>query len=128
MYNLDVEIKPDNVEYEVVEYLNGSTSLQGEITTTYDTLKGLFGNPSFDTGDPYEKVQTEWCIEGKVFFKDEYGEVDNEYVNATVYNWKTGGATPTGEYDWHIGGNSYDSVELVRAIIEGEVKPYFNLD
>ena len=127
MYNLDVEIKPDNVEYEVVEYLNGSTSLQGEITTTYDTLKGLFGKPSFDTGDPYEKVQTEWCIEGKVFFKDEYGEVDNEYVNATVYNWKTGGATPTGEYDWHIGGNSYDSVELVRAIIEGEVKPYFNL-
>lgn len=127
MYN-DVEIKPDNVEYEVVEYLNGSTCLQGEITTTYDVLRGLFGKPSFDTGDPYEKVQTEWCIEGKVFFTDEDGEIDNEYVSATVYNWKTGGSTPIGEYDWHIGGNSYDSVELVRAIIEGEVKPYFNLD
>ena len=127
MYN-NVEIKPDNVEYEVVEYLNGSTCLQGEVTTTYDTLKGLFGKPSFDTGDPYEKVQTEWCIEGKVFFTDEDGEVDNEYVTATVYNWKTGGSTPTNEYDWHIGGNSYDSVELVRAIIEGEVKPYINLD
>ena len=128
MYNLDAEITPETVEYSVVEYLNESTCLQGEVNTTYDKLKDLFGKPSFDTGDPYEKVQTEWCIEGKVFFKDEYGEVDNEYVNATVYNWKTGGSTPIGEYDWHIGGSSYDSVELVRAIIEGEVKPYFNLD
>ena len=128
MYNLDAEITSENIEYEVVEYLNSSTSLQGEINTTYDKLIDLFGKPTFDTGDPYEKVQTEWCIEGKVFFKDEYGETDNEYVNATVYNWKTGGRTPTEDYDWHIGGNSYDSVDLIRAIIEGEVKPEYNLD
>ena len=128
MYNLDVEIKPDNVEYEVVEYLNGSTSLQGEITTTYDTLKGLFGKPSFDTGDPYEKVQTEWCIQGKVFFKDEDGEIDYEYVEATVYNWKTGGSTPTDEYQWHVGGHDYEAVDFVDAIIKGKIEPYFNLD
>ena len=66
--------------------------------------------------------------QGKVFFKDEEGEIDNEYVRASVYNWKSGGRTPTEEYDWHIGGDNYDSVELVQAIVNGEIKPYFNLD
>ncbi len=122
------EIKSEDVEYEIVESFFGSTSYQGEVTTEYHKLRELFGKPSYDTGDPDEKVQTCWYIEGKVFFKDEDGEIDNEYVRASVYNWKSGGRTPVGEYDWHIGGDSYDSVELVHAIINGEIKPYLNLD
>ena len=123
------EIKPEDCEYEVVEHLNRSTSLQGYTDpVTYYDLKTLFGKPSFDTGDPYEKVQTEWCIQGKIFFKDEDGEIDYEYVEATVYNWKTGGSTPTGEYQWHVGGHDYEAVDFVDAIIKGKIEPYFNLD
>ena len=99
------EIKPEDCEYEVVEHLNRSTSLQG-----------------------YTDPVTEWCIQGKVFFKDEDGEIDYEYVEATVYNWKTGGSTPTDEYQWHVGGHDYEAVDFVDAIIKGKIEPYFNLD
>ena len=92
-----------------------------------DRLKQLFGKPSFSSGDPYDKVNIEWCIEGKIFFTDEYGETDYEYVEATVYNWKTG-MTPTEEYQWHIGGHGYEAVDFVDAIIKGEIQPYFNLN
>ena len=122
------EITPEKCEYEIVEHLSRSTCLQGySVKATYSQLKQLFGKPSFSSGDPYEKVQTQWCIEGKVFFKDEYGETDCEYVYATVYNWKTG-RTPTEEYQWHIGGHGYEAVDFVDAIIKGEVQPYFNLN
>ena len=104
----------------------GGTSLQGEVRTTYSTLENLFGKPSFSTGDPYEKTQTEWVLDGKVFYTDQWGEKDWEYIKATVYNWKTGGSTPIGEYDWHVGGDSYDAVEFVREIINGQVTPDFN--
>ena len=126
LLNSDIEITSDAVEYEVSENFGGGTSLQGEIRTTYDVLRDLFGKPSYDTGDPNEKVQTEWCLEGKVFFTDEDGDQDYEYVKATVYNWKTG-YTPIGEYNWHIGGHGYEAVELVTAILEGKVKPWYNL-
>ena len=49
------EIKSEDVEYEIVEYLNGSTSYQGEITTDYYKLKELFGKPSYDTGIQMKK-------------------------------------------------------------------------
>ena len=63
------------------------------------------------------------CIQGKVFFKDEDGEIDYEYVEATVYNWKTGGSTPTDEYQWHVGGHDYEaSVDFVDAIIKGKIE------
>ena len=123
------EITSEKCEYEIVEHLTRSTSLQGySVEATYSQLKQLFGKPSFDTGDPYAKVQTEWCIQGKVFFKDEDGETDYEYVEATVYNWKTGGSTPTYEYQWHVGGHGYEAVDFVDAIIKGEIQPYFNLN
>ena len=122
------EITPEKCEYEIVENLTRSTSLQGySVEATYSQLKQLSGKPSFSSGDPYDKVNIEWCIEGKIFFTDEYGETDYEYVEATVYNWKTG-MTPTEEYQWHIGGHGYEAVDFVDAIIKGEIQPYFNLN
>ena len=54
------------------------------------------------------------------------GDKDFEYIKATVYNWKTGGSTPIGEYDWHIGGNSYEIVDFIQEIVNGQVTPEYN--
>ena len=123
-----IDILSENIEYEVANdfSLVSGTSLQGTVNATYSTLENLFGKPTFSTGDPYEKTQTEWVIDGKVYFTDQWGDKDFEYIKATVYNWKTGGSTPIGEYDWHVGGDSYDAVEFVREIINGQVTPDFN--
>ena len=122
-----VDILAENIEYEIANDFSGfnGTSYQGNVTTNYSTLENLFGKPSISTGDPYEKVQTEWFIEGKVFYTDQWGERDWEYVKATVYNWKTEG-TPIGEYDWHIGGKSYESVDFIQEIINRQVTPEYN--
>ena len=124
-----IDILAENIEYEVADKFSGSangTSYQSEITTTYDRLETLFGAPTYTDADPYEKVSCEWVLDGKVYYTDEYGEKDWEYVKATVYNWKTG-YTPTGEYDWHIGGNSYDAVDFIREILDGQVEPEYRL-
>ena len=83
------------------------------------------GKPSYSSGDPYDKVNTEWCIYGKVYFTDEYGDKDYEVIQATVYNWKTGG-TPTEEYEWHVGGTCYEAVEFIEEILNGQVQPDYN--
>ena len=122
-----VDILAENIEYEIAndfECVNG-TSYQGNVSTTYSTLENLFGKPTFTTGDPYEKTQMEWVIDGKVYFTDQWGDKDFEYIKATVYNWKTGG-TPTEEYDWHIGGKSFEAVDFIQEIINGQVTPEYN--
>ena len=120
------KILAENIEYDIADMGSASgTSLKGEVRTTYSKLETLFGTPSYSTGDPYEKTQTEWVLDGKVFYTDQWGEKDWEYIKATVYNWKTG-FTPTGEYDWHIGGDSYDAVEFVQEILNGQVTPEYN--
>ena len=120
------EITSEKCEYEIVEHLTRSTSLQGySVEATYSQLKQLFGKPSFSSGDPYDKVNTEWCIYGKVYFTDEYGDKDYEVIQATVYNWKTGG-TPTEEYEWHVGGTCYEAVEFIEEILNGQVQPDYN--
>lgn len=120
------KILAENIEYDIADMGSASgTSLRGEVRTTYSKLETLFGTPSYSTGDPYEKTQTEWVLDGKVFYTDQWGEKDWEYIKATVYNWKTG-FTPTGEYDWHIGGDSYDAVEFVQEILNGQVTPEYN--
>ena len=125
-----IDILSENIEYEVANdfSLVSGTSLQGTVNATYSTLENLFGKPTFSTGDPYEKTQTEWVIDGKVYFTDQWGDKDFEYIKATVYNWKTGGSTPTDEYQWHVGGHDYEAVDFVDAIIKGKIEPYFNLD
>ena len=120
------EITSEKCEYEIVEHLTRSTSLQGySVEATYSQLKQLFGKPSFSSGDPYDKVNTEWCIYGKVYFTDEYGDKDYEVIQATVYNWKTG-STPTEEYEWHVGGTCYEAVEFIEEILNGQVQPDYN--
>ena len=60
---LEADIKAENIEYDIVDMGSaGGTSLQGEVTTTYDTLENLFGEPSFSTGDPYEKTHSVWVF------------------------------------------------------------------
>ena len=119
-----LEFNKDNIKYEVVDTFIGG-SLKGTVYTTYGKLNELFGEPTVNDANPNEKVNMEWVIEGKVYFTDEYGEEDWEYVKATVYNWKTG-SVPLGEYGWHIGGDSYESVELIDAIIENNIKAEYN--
>jgi len=80
------------------------THLQGYVTTDYNTLVDVFGEPDRRNGD---KVTAEWCLE----FED--GTL------ATVYDWKMY-ETPYGQYQWHIGGHNSDAVlhvqnTLVRA-------------
>lgn len=126
--NFSEAIVSENIEYDIAgsddTSFNG-TSLQSTVTTTYSKLENLFGKPSRSDADPYEKVNMEWMIDAKVFYTDEYGDTDWHYIKATVYNWKTG-YVPTEEYDWHIGGNDWDAVELVEQILEGSVEPDYN--
>ena len=84
--------------------LDGSMScLQGYVTTEYDTLIEIFGNPILGSGDG--KVSAEWIIK----FSD--GEV------ATIYDYKEP-ETPIGVYEWHIGGHSRKVVERIIEIVE----------
>jgi len=74
------------------------TSLQGYVSTDYNTLVEVFGEPDRRNGD---KVTVEWCLE----FED--GTV------ATIYDWKMY-ETPFGQYRWHIGGESQQAVYHVQ--------------
>ena len=88
-----IDILAENIEYEVADKFSTSangTSYQSEITTTYDRLETLFGTPTYTDADPYEKVSCEWVLDGKVYYTDEYGEKDWEYITATIYAWKYG--------------------------------------
>ena len=84
----------------------GGTSLQGYIKTTYDDLVEVFGEPRYTGGD--DKVTTEWDLEF---------EVDDEYVVATIYDWKLD-KTPFGEYRWHIGGHFAFAAEVVTQFMK----------
>ena len=86
--------------------VNGS-SLLGTVRTTYADLVIAFGAPTYNLSDPTEKVNTEWNIEL-------YDTRADEYIVASIYNWKTG-YTPVDSYDWHIGG--FES-KAVAAVIE----------
>ena len=122
------DILAENIEYEVADKFSTSangTSYQSEITTTYDRLETLFGTPTYTDADPYEKVSCEWVLDGKVYYTDEYGEKDWEYITATIYAWKYG-RIPTEECAWNIGGKSYDAVEFVNEIISGQIEPEYN--
>ena len=83
------------------------TSLQGYIKTNYNDLVEVFGEPRYtSSGD--DKVTAEWNLEF---------EVDDEYVTATIYDWKLG-ETPFVEYDWHIGGFSTEAADVVSQFMK----------
>ena len=104
------------LDFENSEAVNiNMTSLQGKITTTYDKLVEVFGEPTMTDASPYEKVNAQWMLEFKVPFVDkEYGD-DFDYVTATIYNWKDG-YIPMEEYDWHIGGFHGHGANAVDAV------------
>jgi len=83
--------------------INGS-SLKGYVQTTLAELTEVFGEPTYDRPSPDGKINTEWVL-----------LIDDVLV--TVYDWKTG-ETPTGLYDWHVGGHDSSAETLVQDCIE----------
>jgi hypothetical protein len=81
------------------------TSLQGYMQAYYHQLVEVFGEPE-GGGD---KTTVEWCLS----FED--GTV------ATIYDWKEYD-TPTGLYNWHIGGKSKQAVARVQQAFRQGVK------
>jgi hypothetical protein len=96
------------VNFETDVDMNMS-SYKGVIKTTYDALVETFGKPTYTDADPYEKVNAEWTVEAET---DE-----GDLVKFSIYNWKTG-SVPTGAYEWHIGGYSFDAVEAAYEVIK----------
>jgi len=95
--------------------VNG-TSLQGTIKTTYLRLCEVFGKPTYTDADPYEKVNAEWAVEARTLSSWADEEEDADSTVFTIYNWKTG-YVPTEEYEWHIGGHSYEAVDVAESIL-----------
>ena len=82
--------------------IHGS-SLMGYVTTTYDNLVELFGEPNCPPGD---KTWNSWDLCFTVDLDDEMGE-DWEDVYVSIYDWKESSPDHSriGEYCWHIGGH-----------------------
>lgn len=77
------------------------TSFQGYVSTIYDDLIKVFGEPQWRDGD---KVTCEWNLK----FAD--GTV------ATIYDYRED-TTPKGVYDWHVGGfNQYAVKRVTEAL------------
>ena len=96
--------------------VNG-TSLQGTIKATYLELCEVFGKPTYTDADPYEKVNAEWTVQARTLSSWADDEEDAESSVFTIYNWKMG-YIPTEEYDWHIGGKSYEAVDIATTILK----------
>ena len=70
------------------------TSYQGVVKTTFDELVNKFGDPTYTDASPYEKVNAQWSLQFDVPTED--GE----------------------DYEWHIGGFDFDSVDLVQGVLD----------
>ncbi len=80
------------------------THLIGEVIITRREIEAVFGAPTYEVNDPFDKVTTEWII-----------AFDNGVV-ATIYDWKRYEAGAPGmdeSYDWHIGGRNSDAQDAV---------------
>ena len=89
------------VEYGPDDCMNkNGSSLRGYVTTTYDNLVELIGEPNAYCGD---KTWNAWDLCFTVH--DEDG-LDSEDVYVDIYDWKESGphASKRGEYRWHVGG------------------------
>lgn len=83
--------------------VNG-TWLQGYITTTYQHLVNLFGEPDLYVGN---KVQAEWTL-----------EYDGTVI--TIYDYKNYGIDPKRNTSWHVGGFDAEAARLAKKLIRGE--------
>lgn len=87
-------------------------SLQGYVTSDYDTLVKAFGKPDFGpNGDLDGKVTCEW-------------ELQLDGLQVRIYDWKLG-STPKGKYDWHVGGDSRFAVQAVLDALQAPVQRPF---
>ena len=96
------------MKYEVQEDFDrvGGSSLKGHVAVTYSMLVEMFGNPMQGDGD---KVQVEWVVEF-------YDEVEDEYVLATIYDWKQYDR-PQQVVEWNVGGFKSSAVTLLEKAI-----------
>lgn len=91
----------------------GMSWLVGTIETSYQSLVDTFGEPN-SSGDDY-KVSCEWVLKFE----------DGTY--ATIYDWKSSkkyrgdyyGIDAKDNTDWHIGGTSERSSDLVCLALLG---------
>ena len=97
------------MKYEVQEDCDrvSGSSLRGHIAVTYSMLVEMFGNPMQGDGD---KVQVEWVVEF-------YDEVEDEYVLATIYDWKQYDRKPQQIVEWNVGGFKSSAVTLLEKAI-----------
>ena len=102
------------MKHELTEIGWLGTSLKGTVTATFDQLVEKFGYPNIlnDKTPQSDKVWWEWCIE--------FNDVDGWSHVATIYDWKEIGpsAARTGEYRWHVGGKSINSLWCVMEALE----------
>ena len=89
------------VEYGPDDSMNSNgSSLRGYVTTTYNNLVELFGEPNAYCGD---KTWNSWDLCFTVYDDD---GIDFEDVYVGIYDWKESGPDASrGEYRWHIGGH-----------------------
>jgi len=83
------------------------TSLKGYVSTTYDKLVEVLGEPCTD----FEKSTAHWNIQAP------------DGTVATVYDWMEY-STPKNEYEWHIGGHSERALLLVEFLLGTPVVAY----
>lgn len=84
------------------------TSLQGYLTTTFDRLVELLGEPLEGSGDG--KTTAEWIV-----------ELGGE--TATIYDWKLK-STPKDLYEWHVGGRSLEVIERLSKALGLPTRTY----
>lgn len=77
------------------------------ITATPAQLKKMFGAPTYDDNNGFDKTNLEWVMENST------GAV------VTIYDWKT--YSPLGnneEVHWHLGGHSGQATSQAQKEIE----------
>ena len=103
------------MRHELTEIGWLGSSLKGTVTATFDELVATFGCPNIvnDKTPQADKVWWEWCI-------DFYDDKEDESYVATIYDWKEIGpsSSQTGEYRWHVGGKSLQSLWCVMETLE----------
>jgi hypothetical protein len=95
-------------DQEELQEFNGG-SLKGYVLTNFRTLCETFGTPTYGPFDAADKVTCEWKI------------VTGEGLLVTIYDWKEG-ETPMGDYEWHIGGHSFENVEWVGRMLNRQTR------
>lgn len=91
------------------------SSYQGSIDISYEKLVNTFGKS--DNWDTY-KSDAEWCIE----FENGVLATIYNYKDGVNYNGEEDGLEKEDITDWHIGGQSKESVRLVYEALGLEIE------